>query len=139
MGLSVLGVNLGRVFIAPTIGKILSGEKMCFGRSTIFIDLFETFLIFVLLVAVLLYTTNMDTGIDLGVAKMAMFYVSSFSVISGFALGYSLKKVLNSGESPEKVCREELQKILVYTMPAQIPAILGLILAILELMPYMQA
>jgi len=139
MGLAVLGVNLGRAFVAPIFGKILSREKMCFSKLTIFNTLFETFLIFVLLIGVLLYTINMGTDIDFAVAKMAMIYVSSFSIISGLALGYMFKKVLNSDESPEKMCRKKFPQIMVHTMPAQVPAILGMLLAILELVPYMSA
>ena len=135
-GIAFMFVDIGRSFVAPKIANVLSKDKKAFAISDIHITLFETNAIYTLLVFVLGMTIVREDAMSYSLMNTAMMYVSLFAAIAALLMGVVMNRALEGVESFEDM-RGRFQKTIMWTVSAHSVAIIGLVLAIYTLLPYM--
>jgi len=135
-GLAFMFVNIGRSFVAAKIASVLSKDRMAFAISEIHIVLFEPNAIYTLLVFILGITVIKEKAVSYSLVNTAIMYVSLFSAVAAILMGMVMNRALEGVEN-FKDMRGRFSKTIIWTFGAHIVAIMGLILAIYVLLPYL--
>ena len=137
MGLAFMFVNLGRIMPLASINKVLSSDTRAFGPSIVHLVLFESNSIYVLLTAVLGASMIYREHLPYGVFNTASAYVSLGAAAAAILMGILMKKMLEDVNSFEEMHRK-MARTFAVTFAGHAVAIIGLLLAIMELVPYME-
>jgi len=136
-GLGVSVMNLGRAYFLPEIAEAMKEEKICFGRSMVIEVQPETFAIYMLLIAVLIYAPATSGGVvpPLGYATTAMAFASLGAIAGSLLMAFLLKRELS--DNPAGKCRDGFVSILIKTIPGHAIGIMGVLGAVMILLPYL--
>ena len=137
MGIAFMSVNLGRVFPIATVDKVLSKDMRAFGKSIVHVVLFEVNSMYVLLIAILGTTMMYEEHLPCQVFNTASVYVSLGAAAAAILMGIIMRKMLEDVNTFEELSGKML-RTLTMTIVGHAVAIIGLLLAIMELLPYME-
>lgn len=135
-GLAFMCVNIGRSFVAAKIAGIMSKDKMAFAISEVHLVLFETNAIYTLLVFVLGMTAVRENAMGYSLMNTAVMYISLFAAMAAILMGIVMNRALE-GVEDFKEMHTRFPKTIVMTISVHTVAIIGLILAIYTMLPYL--
>ena len=135
-GVAFMSVNLGRSLVAPNIARVVSRDSKGYSLSIVHIVTFETNAIYTLLVFILGITVIKEKAVSYSLVNTAIMYVSLFSAVAAILMGMVMNRALEGVEN-FKDMRGRFSKTIIWTFGAHIVAIMGLILAIYVLLPYL--
>ncbi len=134
MGVATVGVNLGRAYVAPEIlGELAENKKVYSKTIIVYGSMFETFIIFTLLIGVLIYMLLMNGEIPLDVVKNSMLSISASSFVGAIIMAMFIKRGYTEGAK----LQNDFQKFMLWTIPGNAIVVIGLLISIMLLTPYM--
>ena len=137
MGIAFLFNNIGRSIPARIVGKVISENSRAMGLSLVHISLLEPNSIYVLLIAVLGLSLIRNDHMPYVVFNNASIYVSLGSMAAAFLMGIVMRKMLEKVETFEDM-RKNMSRTILATVSVHSLAIIGMAMAILAFMPYME-
>ena len=135
-GIAFLFVDIGRSFVAGKIGHVFANDSKAYALSIVHLSMFEPNAIYIVLIFILGLTVMRENHMSYGTFNTAMLYVSLFSAISAVLMGVVMNRALEGVESFEDM-RRNFRKTVIWTVSAHSVAIIGLVLAIYIMLPYL--